>query len=213
MAMLTTPRTQLAHDMQMRYSPFLPPGEHSSLCRNGCEQAQRKGSADHGGDADQSSSANSHARYDERQVRANQTRKKTWKLPQIQYIVKVVGFPVSMQHQVATAPVRRTTDVSDSDVQTDDPWSSHRPSTLKGTGTSWLRYNTRASNTVVNRTDSNLATKKVATKRFTQAVAEPIMASSRGPTRRDQHEARRNEEGCLRQKGHDDEEGCLDQRG
>ena len=34
----------------------------------------------------------------------------------------------------------------------------------------------RASNTVVSSTDSNLATRKVATKRFTQAVAERIMA-------------------------------------
>ena len=29
-------------------------------------------------------------------------------------------------------PVRRKTDACDSDEQQDDPWSSHRPSTLRG---------------------------------------------------------------------------------
>ena len=88
-------------------------------------------------------------------------------LLQIQYIDKIV--PVAMQHQVPTAPVRRTTDARDLDVQKDDPWISHRPSTLKGTGTSRSRHNSRASNTVV-------SMKKVATNRFTHSVAEPIMA-------------------------------------
>ena len=97
-------------------------------------------------------------------------------LPQIQYIDKIVGVPMAMQHKVPTAPVRRTTDVCDSDVQKDDPWSSHNPSTLTRKGTSRSRYNTRATNAVVSSTDSNLAVKKVATKHFTQAVAEPIMA-------------------------------------
>ena len=71
------------------------------------------------------------------------------------------------------------TDACDSDVQKGDPWSSHRPSTPKGTGTSRLQYNINASNTVVSSTDSDLATKKDATKRFTQAVAEPIRAEPR----------------------------------
>ena len=35
-------------------------------------------------------------------------------------------------HQVPTAPVRSTTDACDSDVQKEDPWSSYRFSTLKG---------------------------------------------------------------------------------
>ena len=49
----------------------------------------------------------------------------------------------------------------------------------------------KAANTVVNSTDSKLATNKTATKLFKQAVAEPIMAGRKapGPTRRDHHEA------------------------
>ena len=46
----------------------------------------------------------------------------------------------------------------------------------------------KASNNVINNMDLNLATKKAATKRIKQAVAEPIMARL-GPTRRDHHEA------------------------
>ena len=87
---------------------------------------------------------------------------KTLTLPQIQHIDKIIGVLVAMQHQIPTAPVRRTTDACDPDAQKDDPWSSHRPTTLKGH---------RGCDT-----DSNLATKKVATKRFKQAVAEPILA-------------------------------------
>ena len=49
---------------------------------------------------------------------------KTFTLPQIQYIDKIVGVAVAMQHQVPTAPVQRTTDACDSDVQKDDPWST-----------------------------------------------------------------------------------------
>ena len=91
---------------------------------------------------------------------------KTMTLPQIQHIDKIVGVAVAMQHQVPTAPVRRTTDACDSDVQKDDPWSSHRASTLKGTGTSRLRLNINASNTVVNISDSDLATKKDASRKL-----------------------------------------------
>ena len=40
---------------------ILPPGEHSSPCRNTREQAHRKRSIGHGGDADQISSANSYS--------------------------------------------------------------------------------------------------------------------------------------------------------
>ena len=72
-----------------------------------------------------------------------------------------------------------------------------------------------ASNTVVSSTDFNLAMQKAATKRFEQTVTEPIMAGlgkPSGPTLCDHHEARRNEEGCLRQKGHDEVRG-LCQRG
>ena len=50
----------------------------------------------------------------------------------------------------------------------------------------------KALNTVINNMDLNLATKKAATKRTKQAVAEPIMArleKASGPTRRDHHEA------------------------
>ena len=97
-------------------------------------------------------------------------------LPQIQYIDKIVGVAVAVQHQVPTAPVQRTRDACDSDVQKGDPWSSHRPSTLKGTGTSWLQYDISASNTVVSSPDPDLATKKDAKKRSRQAVAEPIRA-------------------------------------
>ena len=39
------------------------------------------------------------------------------KLPQIQYIDKIVGVAVTMQRQVPTTPVRGTTDVCDQDVQ------------------------------------------------------------------------------------------------
>ena len=35
-----------------------------------------------------------------------QTRKKNWKLPQIQYFDKILGVPMAMQHQVPTVPVR-----------------------------------------------------------------------------------------------------------
>ena len=35
-----------------------------------------------------------------------QMRKMTWKLPQIQYIDKITGVPVAMQHLVPTVPVR-----------------------------------------------------------------------------------------------------------
>ena len=49
-----------------------------------------------------------------------------------QYIDKTVGVPRRVKHQVTTAPVRGKTDACDSDVQEEDPWSSHRSSTLKG---------------------------------------------------------------------------------
>ena len=78
------------------------------------------------------------ARCGEIQVRATQTRKNTWKLPQIPYTNKILGVPVAMQHQDPTVAVSTTTDACDSDVQQDDPWSSHKPSTLKGTRTSRL---------------------------------------------------------------------------
>ena len=55
-AMLTMPRTH-ADEVQS----IFPPGEHSSLCRNGREQAQREGSCGHGGDAAAVSSANSYS--------------------------------------------------------------------------------------------------------------------------------------------------------
>ena len=35
-----------------------------------------------------------------------QTRKKTWKLPQIPHFDKIFGVPVAMQHQVPTVTVR-----------------------------------------------------------------------------------------------------------
>ena len=40
-------------------------------------------------------------------------QQKTLTLPQIQYIDKIVGVAVAMQHQVPTAPVRRTTEARD----------------------------------------------------------------------------------------------------
>ena len=96
------------------------------------------------------------------------------------------------------------------------------PSRRSGTSLSyrsWMRLWTcalrRTADVCDSDTESNLAT-KVATKRFAQAVAEPIKARLENlqATRRDRHEVRRKEEGCLRQKGHDDEEeGCLHQRG
>ena len=52
------------------------------------------------------------ARCDEGQVRAIQTRRRPVKLPQIQYIDKIVGVAVTMQRQVPTAPVRGTTDAA-----------------------------------------------------------------------------------------------------
>ena len=72
-----------------------------------------------------------------RQVRATQTRKKD---------LEVATDPVHRQDlwcsrgdatQVPTVPMRWTTDACDSDVQKDDSWSCHRPSTQKGTRTSW----------------------------------------------------------------------------
>ena len=56
-------------------------------------------------------------------MRATQTRKKTWKLPQIQYIDKIFDVPVAMKLQVPTDPVSRT-DTCDSE-QKDDPWKGH----------------------------------------------------------------------------------------
>ena len=117
-----------------------------------------------------------------------------------------------MQHQVATAPVRRTTDACDSCVQRDDPWSSHRPSTLKGTWTSRLWYDTKASNTVVNSTDSIFATNKGAMRRFTQAVAELIMAGlEKLQARLDEinTELDGTKKDVSDRKGHDDAVGCL----
>ena len=102
---------------------------------------------------------------------------KTLTLLQIQYIDKIVGVAVAIQRQVPTAAVRRTTDACDSDVQKDDPWSSHRPSTLKGTGTSRLRYN-------INTLSSTARTLPARRRRMRRNASRRLCRTDQGGTRK-----------------------------
>ena len=61
MATLTKPRTWFPTTPRRRGTVHPFSGEHSRLCRNGREQAQKEGSAGHGGDAAAVSSANSYS--------------------------------------------------------------------------------------------------------------------------------------------------------